>query len=427
MTTRYLFALTDGGGTVPPELGAVQRLVARGHAVTVLGEDTMANDIAATGASFLPWRHALNRASRRPEAAPYREWEIRSPRRAVQQALEHLVVRPAAGYAEDVSSAIRDHRPDLLVTSFFAIGAMIAAEGEGLAFVVMHPNINPMPAEGIPPFGPGLQPARGAVGRLRDRIVGAFSERLWDSTTLVEVNRLRAQYALVPVHHLADQMLRARAHLLLTSAAFDFPGQVPAEIRYVGPILDDPAWSSSAAWQPPEGDDPLVLVSMSSTFQDQAGCLQRVIDALARMPVRGLVTTGPALDSHTLVARPNVQVVEAAPHGQVLAHADLVICHGGHGTLMKAFAADLPVLVMPHGRDQADNAARVTYHRAGLTLPRTASPGRIAHTATKLIQDPSYQQAASTLGRVIRRDAASDALIQTLEDLPRTSQRMRYG
>jgi hypothetical protein len=184
MTNRYLFALTDGGGTVPPELGAARRLVARGHAVTVLGEDSMANEIAATGAGFLPWRHALNRASRRPEAALYREWEIRNPRRAVQQALEHLVVRPAAGYAHDVSAAIRDHRPDLVVTSFFAVGAMIAAEGERLAFDVLHPNINPMPADGIPPFGPGFQPARGPAGRLRDRIVAAFSQRLWDSTTL---------------------------------------------------------------------------------------------------------------------------------------------------------------------------------------------------------------------------------------------------
>jgi UDP:flavonoid glycosyltransferase YjiC (YdhE family) len=143
------------------------------------------------------------------------------------------------------------------------------------------------------------------------------------------------------------------------------------------------------------------------------------------MRVRGVVTTGPALNPGTLIARPNVHVVEAAPHGQVLAQADLVICHGGHGTLMKAFAADLPVLVLPHGRDQADNAARVTYHRAGLTLPRTASPGRIANTATRLLHDPSYQQAASALGRAIRRDAAGDALIEALEDIPETSPHIR--
>ena len=54
----YLFALVDGGGTVPPELGAVRRLVERGHRVTVLAEDSMAPDVAATGAECVPWTTA---------------------------------------------------------------------------------------------------------------------------------------------------------------------------------------------------------------------------------------------------------------------------------------------------------------------------------------------------------------------------------
>ena len=57
----YLAALVDGGGTVPVEIGAVQRLVARGHRVLVLAEDTMAAEVRAAGATFLPWTEAPNR------------------------------------------------------------------------------------------------------------------------------------------------------------------------------------------------------------------------------------------------------------------------------------------------------------------------------------------------------------------------------
>ena len=57
----YLFALVDGGGTVPPELGTVRRVVERGHRVTVLADDSMAEEVAATGAVFRPWTEAPNR------------------------------------------------------------------------------------------------------------------------------------------------------------------------------------------------------------------------------------------------------------------------------------------------------------------------------------------------------------------------------
>ena len=50
MPRTYLFALTDGGGTVPPEVGAARRLVERGHRARVLAEDSMAPEVRATGA-----------------------------------------------------------------------------------------------------------------------------------------------------------------------------------------------------------------------------------------------------------------------------------------------------------------------------------------------------------------------------------------
>ena len=60
---NYLFALVDGGGTVPPELGIVRRLVERGHDVVVLAEDSMRTDVDVSGATFRPWTTAPNRAA----------------------------------------------------------------------------------------------------------------------------------------------------------------------------------------------------------------------------------------------------------------------------------------------------------------------------------------------------------------------------
>lgn len=416
MRHTYLFALTDGGGSVPPELGVVRRLVARGHQVDVLGEDSMADAVAATGAAFHRWRHALNRPDHSPEHAPYPEWELKNPGTLVRAMIDNLITGPAAGYARDVTDAIHGSRPDLVLVSFFAFGAMIAAETEGVPFDVLMPNIYPLPSAGMPPFGMGLRPARGALGRVRDRMLGAMSQRMWDRAALPGLNAVRADYGLAPLRHYQDQIHKARRELVMTSAAFDFPATVPATVRYVGPVLDDPAWAQGS-WTPPPGDAPLVLVSMSSTFQDQGGSLQRVADALGTLPVRGIVTTGPVLDPATLRAPNGVAVVRAAPHGDVLRHAALVITHGGHGTLVKAFAAGVPVVVLPHGRDQGDNAARVTWHGAGRTVSRTATPAALATAIRQVLADPSYRQNAVRLGTALRRDADSGTLLAELEHI----------
>ncbi len=415
---RYLIALVDGGGTVPVELGVVGRLVERGHDVTVLAEDSMEADVEATGAMFRRWDTAPNRPDRRPENDPYRDWECKNPRQLFARLLEAQFVGPLRAYANDVGAAIAEHRPDLVVCSQFAFGAMVAAETEGIPFDVLLPNVYLFPFEGSTPVGMGLRPSTGPLGRARDRLLRAMTHRMWDKG-LDRLNALRAEGGLQPLAHFMDQPHQARRQLVLTSTAFDFPAPtLPANVRYVGPVLDDPRWATedSTEWTPPPGDDPLVLVGLSSTFQDHVATLQRIVDALATLPVRGIVTTGPALEPGTINPAANVVVVANAPHRVVLEHAAAVVTHGGHGTVVKALAAEVPLVVLPHGRDQLDNAVRVTARGAGVKVKRTASAATIADAVRQVLNDPTYQQAAAQLGAAIRADARSSSVIDELEN-----------
>ncbi|WP_229276288.1 glycosyltransferase [Agromyces kandeliae] len=246
----------------------------------------------------------------------------------------------------------------------------------------------------------------------------AGSARLIDHSTLRELNEVRNRAGLPPIPTLWAQMRHARMQLVLTSAAFDFPATLPGNARYVGPILDDPEWADAAGWSPPDGDDPLVLVAMSSTFQNHVDCMQRIADALGELPVRGLVTTGPAVEPGRIRAPTNVEVVASAPHAEVLPRADLVVTHGGHGTVIKALAAGCPLVILHHGRDQADNAVRVTRRGAGVAVPRTASSARIARAVAEVLGDASYREAAARLGRAIVRDVAESPLLDELERVP---------
>ncbi|GAA2041958.1 glycosyltransferase [Agromyces tropicus] len=410
----YLFALTDAGGTVPPEVGVVRRVVDRGHRVTVLADESMAPEVEQAGAALRIW-------SRPPDV--FRDWELRSPMAQARGMSEHMLVGPARAHAADAVAAIDDVGPDLVVTSGFALGAMVAAEARSVPFDLLMPNVYVLPADGMPPFGAGLKPARGPVGRARDRAMRVASARLIERYALPELDDVRAGHGLAPLPTLWGQMQGARRQLVLTASAFDFPATLPANARYVGPILDDPEWADAAHRAPPDGDGPLVLVAMSSTFQDHVDCLQRIADALGGLPVRGLVTTGPAVEAGAIRAPANVAVVASAPHHEVLPHADLVVTHGGHGTVIKALAAGVPLVILHHGRDQADNAVRVTERGAGLAVSRRASSARIARAVEGVLDDPAYRGAAARLGRAIVREVAASPLLEELEGVPHRTSR----
>ena len=108
----------------------------------------------------------------------------------------------------------------------------------------------------------------------------------------------------------------------------------------------------------------------------QEDLLQRLVDALGMVDAHALVTTGPGLRSRRLARVPaDVHVVEAAPHGAVLPHVDLVVTHGGHGTVVRALAGGVPVVVVPISRDQPDNAARVLHHGVGRKVSKRSPRG----------------------------------------------------
>jgi MGT family glycosyltransferase len=404
----YLCALIDGGGTVAPELGIARRLIERGHRVTVLAEHTLGEQVRQTGAEFVPWTESWGQ---------FEDWQLRTPSRLLRGMADQMFLGPAPTQAEDTLAAISRVRPDLVLTSFPALGAMIAAESAGVAFDVMLPNVYALPAEGMPPFGVGFSPARGPLGRQRDRVMRVMSATLFDRYSLAQINRFREEFGLHPLAHSWDQLHEARRELVLTSPAFDFPAKVPDNVRYVGPILDDPSWAQRDRWMPPAGRAPLVLVALSSTFQNQAESLKRIAAALATLPVRGVLTTGPAIAPEAIRAPKNVVVVAAAPHREILAETSVVVTHGGHGTVLKALAAGVPLVVLPHGRDQADNAVRVTTRGAGMRLSRRASPARIARAVTDVANLPRYRRAARELGTAIQHDVETSTLFAELEDV----------
>ena len=410
-TRRILVAVWDGGGSVPPELSVVRGLVARGHAVTVIGDAVLADDVAAAGAEHVPWATAPQHVTRDPQDDFVKDWEAKNPLALFARIRDRFLVGPAQRFADDVAAELRRRPADVVVGSMMVFGAQVGAEGAGVPVVLLNPNVYALSGVGQPPIGTGWSPARGRLGRARDAAFFRVMERMFDSG-LPALNATRAAHGLAPLRHTLDQ-IRDTPTLVLMAPEFDFPSTFPPHVHYAGAQLDDPAWT--APWAPPPGEDPLVLVAMSSTFQNQEPELRRVAAALGRLPVRGVITAGPALDLGGFEAPANVQVVASAPHSEVLRHAAAVVTHGGHGTVVKALAADVPMVVLPMGRDQGDNAARVVAHGAGLRLKRSAKEAAIAHAVGRLLDEPALREAAARLGAAIRAGAGPAVAVRVIE------------
>ena len=376
----YLFALVDGGGTVPPELGTVRRLVERGHRVTVLAEDSMARRGHRHRRHLPALDGGPQPAQPPPRARPLPRLGVQDPDPAVRPAARHSSssARPPPT-PPTCSPPWPTSAPTWWCARSSPSAPWSAPRRPACPSTCCSPTRTCSRRRACRPFGLGLQPATGALGRLRDRALNALhrppvGQGPAPPQRAAGRPRPRARWTAS-----STRSIGARRVLVLTSADFDFPAELPANVRYVGPVLDDPAWAATP-WTAPPGDDPLVLVALSSTFQDHAGCLQRIVDALGTLP--GARPRHHRARPSTRPTSPPPPTCRSSPPRRTprcCRSAAAVVTHGGHGTVVRALAADVPLVVLHHGRDQADNAARVTARGAGLAVKRGGVARRHRH------------------------------------------------
>jgi MGT family glycosyltransferase len=421
---KILVAGWDSGGGVEAVQTVVRRAVARGHDVRVLGTEGLRVRFESTGAVFRRYQYAPDNDLRRAETDLVKDWQARNPLSLWVRIRDRLLIGPAREFCRDVLEELRREAADVVVVDTMIPSALLGAEVAGVPAVVVMHGAYMVPRAEVPPLGTGFMPASGRLGRLRDRSAAAAAIAALRNG-LPTLNRVRAEFGLAPLRNALDLMGNADRVLVCSSPSYDFaPDSVPANVRYVGPQLDDTADETPGnPWADPSGC-PLVLVGLSSTVMRQERLLQRAADALGQLPVRGLVTTGPAVDPAVIAAPPNVTVAQWARHADILPHCSAVITHGGHGTVMKALIAGIPQVVVPLGRDQPDNAARVVYAGAGVRLRKNASARALRAAVARVIEDPRYRAGAARMASRLAAERDANIAVDELERVAAAAPRL---
>lgn len=403
----YSFLLASWGtsGNLSPLLTAARRLKRRGHNVRVMADPAMQSEVAAAGFEFVCWRRAPIGIDADPtNFSDIGDW------------FQKAVFGPASAYAADIRDEIGRIPTDAVVAIDLLFGAVLGAEAAGVPIAMLAPHVSLRPLPGTPPVTSGyVQPQTP-----EERIEAAAAREDWAcflNQFLPLLNEARAGLGLSGLDKTVDLFECADRYLLAISETFDFAADaLPDNVRYVGPLLDQPNWSKGwkAPW-PVDSDRPRVLVACSTGAQGQDELVQRIISALGTLDVQAVATIGPHVDATKLVAPRNVHLLHGAPHDVVMREVCLVVTQGGYGTVSRGLINGLPQLVLPNGRDQGDNAARVVSKGAGLRLPPSACEAEIADAVSRLLQEPRYRDAARLLGDGIKAEIAASGLIDELE------------
>lgn len=307
----------------------------------------------------------------RIEAIELGDWRAGNPREALRIGVAAFG-RRAEHEVGDLAAAVAAVCPDALLIDINCWGALCTAEAGSLPWTSFWPYTPALPSPGVPPFGLGLKPLSGVVGRARDRVVAAVVTRSLERTMVPPINAVRNTVGLAAVDSMEEFYRRAPLMLLASAKPFQYPQTDwgPA-LQMIGPCILDlpeetPDWLSAI-------DRPIVLVTTSSEKQADTALVASAIAALADEPVH-VVATMPAGLPESLLIPPNATVCEFVPHNLVLQRAVCAVTHGGMGATQKALSFGVPVCVVPFGRDQLEVARRVEVAKCGTRL----SPGRLS-------------------------------------------------
>lgn len=284
---------------------------------------------------------------------------------------------------------LRDLSPDLVVSDVITACGGLAAELMGLPWIELCPHPLYRPSKGLPPLGSGLAPGVGVRGRLRDAVMRALTARSWREG-LRQRSTVRVEIGLPT----ADPGPLRR--LIATLPALEVPRpDWPREAVVVGPLHFEP---TSSVLPVPAGQGPVVMVAPSTAAIGTQGLAElalqtlipgEVLPAGTRMVVSQLA--GPAVEV------PPWAIVGLGRQDELLSHADLVICGGGHGMVSKTLLAGVPLVVVPGGGDQWEIANRVV-RQGSARLVRPLTTESLVHAVTDVLSTPQYREAARRAG-----------------------------
>ncbi len=386
----------------------------RGHSLTIAATPHYRAKVEQLGIAFMPLRPDFDPTSGEMIA------KCQDIRRGPEILIRELILPHLQDTYDDLLAAARN--ADLMIAGELVYPAPLVAEKLNLrwASAILSPTsfLSAYDPSVLTP-APELMCIRKSwlLNRIILTLSAAATKHWWRP-----VRALRRAEGLGPGRNplfhdkFAPELVLALFSRLLAQPQRDWPPQTiqPGFVFYDRPHIPDPSDQKLAHFLA-AGDAPIVFTQGSTAVHHPGNFYKVSVEAVRHMGHRAIVI---GADPDTVPASRNVLALQYAPYSEVFPHAAVIVHQGGSGTTGQAMKAGRPMLIVPFGWDQPDNAARMVRLGSALSLSREAySDFPAAHALTRLIAEPHFLDRAAFLKKEMQAEEGLSTACNALEQL----------
>ncbi|MET0863580.1 MAG: nucleotide disphospho-sugar-binding domain-containing protein, partial [Nakamurella sp.] len=361
-----------------------------------------------------------------------------SPIKTIRRAFADVFIGQAPQRVADLQELLAINKVDAMLCDGLMVGVGLVDELGGPPWATFGDGPMPFYDKDTPPFGPGLQPLRGPVGRLRNAAVRAIAKRFIFDDAAAVYRQIRTDLGLPAADgFVLDALTSPYLHLQGCTPGFEYPlRKLPEQVHWVGALRPDPPqnWTPPAWWADvTTSTRPVVVVSQGSIRPDPSELLMPTITGLADRNVLVVVTTGQG-DPAELVSKlggavpANVRITDFAPYDTLLRHADAFVTNGGYTGVTLALSHGVPMVQAGRTEEKAEIAARIRWSGVGVALGTTTpTADAVADGVNRVLTDPSYRVSAGRLRAEMAEHDAGREGADLLERLAATGRPVLRG
>lgn len=412
---KHIVLATIGSlGDLHPCLALGEELVNRGYRVTIATTPHYRDKVESCGISF---------RAMRPDWDPTDAKMTRSCediKRGLEVLYRQLLLPELKHTYRDLLAATED--ADLLITGELVYASPLVAEKRGLPWVslILSPlsffsSVDPSYTVNLPPLihlrraGPAAYRAGLSLGKL--------ATRHWSNP----VRRLRREEGLP--WRSSDPVFKDKFSPHLVLALFsgwfalkrrDWPEQTLQPGFLHRSNSPDAKLTDRLETFLSAGSPPLVFTQGSTAVHNPGDFYETSAEAAKRLGRRALLVGASGSEKQT----GDLLWVTYVPYSHVFPRAAVIVHQGGSGTTGDALRAGRPMLVVPYGWDQPDNAVRIERLGAGLHLPRKKYTLDAATSAIKrLLDEPQFSTISAEIGSRVREENAVGSACDAIDAL----------
>lgn len=312
-----------------------------------------------------------------------------------------------------MEAILAEVQPDRVLVDHVAFGARLALHALGVepaTAVLGHPSALVAPGEiyGLPSAWPiGLQPALDELSRLGERCRQSMAELEAASNELI----VRRAPGRSMVGDLSS--VPGRPTIYVYPEELHDPNRVlPADHLFVGSLVRD---ESLGDFDLPVGDGPRVTVALGSFLSARDDVLSAAVDAARRGGWRLSLAHGSTPSDQLPDPPTGARIVRSLPQVALLQHTDVMIHHGGNGSITESAAAGVPMVVLPFSTDQFAGAAAVERAGIGEVLSPNALDSIDLVAAVERVLGAEYQDRSRKLAASIARAGGAGSAAAAIE------------